>query len=452
VSRHDPFFWDTVQLGSKHAHHFYENGLKWTALPVLIDSGHPPLFGYYLALLWRLFGKSLETSHLAMLPFLLLNVVLLWNIGQRVAGRHLGNWFPMLVLFDPVVLGQSVMISPDVVLITGFLAALEGILAQRKWLIITGVLLLCCISMRGMMTAAALAVWTTLLPFFRNRDVKRASYTSLPFLPGFFFAAWFLAWHWQATGWIGYHPDSPWAGAFQRVNFLGFVKNTAIVAWRWLDFGRVGELIVFSILLYRSLKPKSSEGKLLWGLKPPIYALFICLLVFLLPSALVYQNLSAHRYFLPLFITVHLFVFQLIAQSNIKLTLKRWLLLFLAVCLLSGNLWIYPRGVSMDWDSTLAHWPYHALRADALQYLESNNVDFQTVGTAFPNLNTGENLLLNGDLRVFSQLNLAQNKFVFTSNVFNDISLSDYHQLKTNWMLVWREERMGVFIEIYERR
>ena len=66
--QHDPFFWDTVQLASKHAHHFYENGLRWTPLPPEIDSGHPPVFGYYLALAWTCFGKTLPASHCAMPP------------------------------------------------------------------------------------------------------------------------------------------------------------------------------------------------------------------------------------------------------------------------------------------------------------------------------------------------------------------------------------------------
>ena len=65
------FFWDTVQLASQHAQFFLENGFSTFLLPDEMDSGHPPTFGFYLALVWRVFGKTLSISHLAMLPFLL---------------------------------------------------------------------------------------------------------------------------------------------------------------------------------------------------------------------------------------------------------------------------------------------------------------------------------------------------------------------------------------------
>lgn len=44
-----PFFWDTVQLASKHAHFFYETDFHSIILPNEIDSGHIPTLGIYLA-------------------------------------------------------------------------------------------------------------------------------------------------------------------------------------------------------------------------------------------------------------------------------------------------------------------------------------------------------------------------------------------------------------------
>ena len=470
MSRNDPFFWDTVQLGSKHAHHFFSNGLQWQPLPTLIDSGHPPVFGYYLAVIWTVFGKTLFVSHFAMLPFLWLSVWLLSKIGCRLAGNAWGMWLPLLVLIDPVLLGQSVMMSPDLVLAVSFLLALEGILGQRKWLIAFGVFGLCAISMRGMMTAAALLTWTGLLPFLKDFDFRKLLFRCLPFLPGFAFAAGFLLWHFCTTGWLGYHKDSPWSGAFQGVGLAGFFKNVAVIAWRWLDFGRVGELFILAGLFYRKFQHRA-DAEQQTRKEYPMLPLLICLLVFLLPSALLYQNLSAHRYFLPAFIACHLLVFQWIMGQSLKQSLgntaaglttkngaktsegiKSYLLIGLIGCLALGNCWVYPRGISMDWDSTLAHRPYHRLRAEALGFLETQGIDFAKVGSAFPNLNTGENLLLNGDQRQFSKLNFAQNEYVFSSNVFNDISGADYSLLEKDWKLIWRKCQAGVWIEVYARK
>lgn len=461
ASRNDPFFWDTVQLGSKHAHFFFENGLHWLPLPVSIDSGHPPVFGYYLALVWTFFGKTLPLSHFAVLPFLLLNVILLWRLGHRIAGNTWGAWLPIIVFLDPVLLGQSVMVSPDVVVVTGFLFALQGLLGHRKYLIWIGILVLCTISMRGMMTAAALFTWATLLPFLKDFDFRKLIGNAIPFVPGFAFAAGFLFWHWHTTGWIGYHPASPWAGAFNAVDVPGFCRNIAIVGWRWLDFGRVGELMVLVGLVYwKTRRAGLAEA---WSLliRSPFFSMLICLLLFLLPSALLYHNLSAHRYFLPAFVCLHLLVFQILAglfmenspQDSGTIRSKKKLVLFLALVLslATGNFWVYPRGISMDWDSTLAHWPYHSLRADAATFLESRNIDFTKLGTAFPNINTGENLMLNGDRRQFSAKDFSKNQYVMASNVYNDFSEADYEELSRNWRLVWQKKKGGVCIEIYER-
>ncbi len=462
ASRHDPFFWDTVQLGSKHAHFFFENGLRWLPLPINIDSGHPPVFGYYLALVWTFFGKSLPASHFAMLPFLLLNIFLLWRLGHRLAGNAWGAWLPAIVLLDPVLLGQSVMISPDVVVVASFLLALEGILGKNKYLIALGIMGLCAISMRGMMTAAALFAWAAVFPIIIDFDYRKLLRNTFPFIPGFAFAACFLYWHWQITGWIGYHPASPWAGAFKPVDIAGFCRNVAVVGWRWLDFGRVGELLILAVLVYRQTRRTVPfESRYLW-LKSPVFSLLLCLLLFLIPSALLYNNLSAHRYFIPAFIGLHLFVFQVVvrglettektalASAHIRSSTKTILLGVVLLFLATGNLWVYPKGISMDWDSTLAHWPYHNLRADALQFLESKNIDFTQVGSAFPNINTGENLLLNGDIRQFSAKDFSENQYVMASNVYNDFSAADFEELSRNWRLIWRKKEAAVWMELYE--
>lgn len=458
--QHDPFFWDTVQLASKHAHHFYENGLRWSALPPEIDSGHPPVFGFYLACIWIFFGKTLPVSHWAMLPFLLGIVTLLYRLGQHI-NKQWAYWLLPLILLDPVLAGQITLVSPDVALAFFFLLAVVSIIEKRPFFLALGILGLCSISMRGMMTSAALALWVVgmriseygirnlLAPVHRSYFIVHSS----SFLPGFAFAAWFLWWHQQATGWIGYHPGSAWAPAFERASGLGWLRNLAVVGWRWLDFGRVFEWFIIAILIRKFWHSKNNfsfntgtSSKFTWLL------LLSSLIMLLTPSALLYQNLSAHRYFLPGFLAFHLLVFQWITNTNWSIKTKEWILAALIVGMATGNLWVYPTGISMDWDSTLAHQPYHQLRAEAISFLEKEGVDFQTVGSAFPNLNTGENLLLNGDQRHFTALDWQRNSYIFASNIFNDFSAADHERLQREWDLQFRQAHAGVWVEIYLRR
>ncbi len=459
----DPFFWDTVQLASRHAHHFYENGLRWTVLPPVIDSGHPPLFGLYLAAVWTLFGKTLPVSHWAMLPFLWAIVLVLYRLGQRLGGDQWAFWLLPLVLLDPVLAGQMTLVSPDVALACFFLLAVEATLGQKRWLLAFAVLGLCAISMRGMMISGVLFVWQW---GFRNGEFGLRNFiprvAPMPhaafrmpyaFLPGFVLAAGFLWWHQRATGWTGYHPSSSWAPAFERAQGLALLKNILVLGWRWLDFGRVVEWLVVGTLLWKFWRSKSLSSSFRFGsLGIALLLLLILTWFFLSPSAILYHNLSAHRYFLAGFLTFHLLVFQWIAQADWSGRVKVWLFSGLTVAMATGNLWVYPPGISMDWDSTLAHQPYHQLRAEGLAFLEKEGVDFQTVGSLFPNLGSGEHILLNGDPRRLAELDWQHNTYIFASNVFNDLSAADYARLRRDWDLRYRRAHAGVWIEIYHRR
>jgi hypothetical protein len=430
--QHDPFFWDTVQLASKHAHFFYENGLRWAPLPPVMDSGHPPLLGYYLACCWTVLGKTLPVSHWAMLPFLIGCHYFVIQIARRWLGEHMFMWAIPVFWLDPVMAGQSVLVSPDILLVCFLLMSLHGILHDRKIWIVSGIIGLCLVSMRGMMCAGAVFIWYAWL-------CKRFKTSQLYFLPGFVLGIVFLWWHWQTTGWVGHHPASPWAAAFQRSDIAGTLRNTLITGWRFADFGRIGEWLIWGIAAFQIKKiwPESKEMNVLFFLA-----------VFLLPTALLYQNLSAHRYLLPLFVLLHFVVLRMCVLTQYAHSLIIAVLLFL----FSGNFWVYPHDISMGWDSTLAHLPYHEQHQNGIRFLQKKNVDIQEVGTFFPNVNTLEDLTLNGDTSAFSSFDMQKNKYAFVSNIYNDFAKDELKHLKQNWILVFSQEHPnGVWVKIFQK-
>ena len=87
-----------------------------------------------------------------------------------------------------------------------------------------------------------------------------------PFVPGGLLAAAFLFYHWYETGWIGYHPESPWAPSYERVGGQGFIKNIGVFGWRMLDFGRVffcAVLLLFIPFIFKNLKEEKIR-QLFW--------------------------------------------------------------------------------------------------------------------------------------------------------------------------------------------
>ena len=122
----------------------------------------------------------------------------------------------------------------------------------------------------------------------------------------------------------------------------------------------------------------------------------------------------------------------------------------LFIGLISGNLWIYPEKISQGWDATLAHIPYHELRKDAVQFLENEKIDFQEVGTFFPNYNTIDEIEFNGDLQSFRHFN-KKNSYVFYSNVYN-LTDENYDFIQENYIEVKKFKRYNVYVSILKSK
>ncbi len=442
------FFWDTVQLASMQAHHFFENGLNNTLLPNKIDSGHIPAFGFYLAILWKIFGKTLWVSHLAILPFLLgivwqSNTLIRYFIPKPYATLSL-----ILFLAEPTLLGQSVLVSPDIVLVFCFLLMLNGILKNQRFLIAIGLIGLFLISMRGLMVAFSLLLFDIYLNAF---DERRLSFSqllkiSLAYWPAVIGILPYFLFHYAEKGWLAYHPDSPWMGSFERVGIEGFLYNIGIMIWRIMDFGRVFVIIAIVLITLTRL------GKIRLHKKFKYLIFMMASLVICLGySFTTYKYLSAHRYLLPLYLILLLgFLYMLfVFVSNKRVQNIIYLIVFGA--LLSGHLWIYPEGIAKGWDSSLAHWPYYELREKMNAYLEQKDIAYSEVASEFPNVSERRFMELNESHEKHQYFNLDSNDYVLYSNVYNNFNDEEINQLKRNFKPIQSFEKRGVFMSLYKK-
>jgi hypothetical protein len=444
--RQHPFFWDTVQLASKHAHWYFENDFRHFFLPPEFDSGHPPTFGMYLAFCWKIFGKSLIVSHFAMLPFLWGMVWFGSKIGHFIAGDR-GHWL-LLTLFavDPTLGGQALLVSPDIVLVCFFLMALTAILEKKKWLLLVAGIGLCLVSMRGMITATGLFLFEILRqkPPVWQAGIKHVFNISLPWLPGFLLAFVFLSAHFLYAGWVGHHADSPWAPSFDRVDFQGFIKNVTILIWRLFDYGRV---LLWAMLIGFIWRERRRFSQLF---QHPVFKnlvlLLCCMLLVLTPTFLLYKGLSGYRYILPVYLAVSmLFVDWTMRYKHAKT------LAFIGIfALFSGNFWRYPNTISQGWDATMGHFPFYALRQKALDFFDREKIPLETVGTAFPQIGKLEWHDLSGRQDGFAEKDFAANVFIFYSNIMNDFSDDETALLFSKWQLVERWENYPVEVVIFK--
>ncbi len=415
------FFWDTVQLASKHAHFFYETNFNSFLLPDEMDSGHPPFFGFGLALCWKWFGKSLVISHLYMLPFLFLLITESWLLAEKVIGENKGIIFLITLWASPIFASQAILVSPDIALCSFFIMSLNGILRNQNVKFAIAALGLSMISLRGMMVLFTLFIFFCIknLKSIKNEKLLTIIQKFTPFIFGGLLGIAFLSWHYVAKGWIGYFSGSSWAESFEKVDVIGMLKNTIIVIWRLLDFGH---LFLWFVLIVFIWKKKITFRQFFQN---DLLLLLLLTIIFLTPTAIRFVGLNGHRYFLPIYIVLILCFLKVIENKK--------LIFGVIIALFSGNFWVYPQPIATGWDSTLAHLPYYDLRQKMMQYIDTKKLDIKTIGTSFPNWDKNKWIDLNDDERQFAKKDLLNNAYIFYSNIFNDFSAEELQTLRQYW-------------------
>lgn len=386
-----------------------------------------------------------------MLPFLIgivWQVYLLCNYFFR--NRFL---FPavLLVVADTTFLGQSVLISPDIALVFFFLLSLNSILRHKNLILILGLICLSFISVRGMFAALVIFTYDLLLnspdKSFRNL-IKTATTRMIYYIPMALLVLFYFILRYKSLGYIVPATSTNWAGHYDSVGITGILYNTGILGWRMVDFGRIiiyVFLIAFLISYFRKKFIADDKLKLL-------ILFFILFMLINSPYLLFFKQPILHRYLMVAHILCSLILLYILFESGIGQKLAGWIYIIVLAGLISGNFWIYPDNIAKGWDSTLAHLPYYKIRTEMIRYLEQQKIPFDQVGTEFPNTAAFENIDLDNRNVSFPEKDMKKNPYIFYSNIFNDFSDQELHDLKTNWLVVKEIKRCRVKGVLYKRK
>ncbi|QAA82918.1 hypothetical protein EI546_14860 [Aequorivita sp. H23M31] len=442
-------FWDNVLFASKMGNPLFENGiLRWDLLPLDSDPGHPPFLATILAFGWTLFGKSLAVSHWMMLPFIF---GLLWQIAFFVRffvkEKSLQIWAFLLVVADPTLLSQLVLVNPEIIQLFFFFLALNGVLKNNLYLKIVGLAFLGIVSYRGMMLCFGIFLIDFLIHLFVNKRNIKSFFTKrniIVYILAATPAIIYLSWRLLTKGWISSHPEENWGNAWHFETTYDFIKNllrnALVLIHRFLDFGRIVPFLFIVFTVY--IKRKSIRWK---KIVPIIIIVFFSTIVIYTTSLLI-NNAMGHRYYIPSFLALALLSFLLLKHYKFK----KLLYLGLLGSLLLGNFIIYPDNISQGWDASLAHIPYWNLREDAIDYMDANQIPIPKSASFFPNRTTIDDIDLNGDMRSFIEFT-GEEEFVFYSNVYN-ISDEDLDALTREYQKLKSFEKFNVRIDIMHKK
>jgi len=429
------FFWDTIHLVSAPAHFFYENNFKTLILPAEIDTGHIPTLGYYIALVWKVFGKNLVVAHLAMLPFVLGIVFQVFLLVKHfVSSPNFVVWAMMLILSDATLLSQMILISPDIVLLFFFLLGLNAIISQKRNFLLLALFGLFLISMRGIVVVFSILLIDIILSIrkegfndFLSQFFKKKY---IAYIAPFLLFLTYHYFHYIETGWVWTHPDSAWKPGRETNSFGGLFYNLGIFSWRILDFGRVFIVIGLSLLLFLNKKSLFQHKKTI----PLLIIVGIVCCIFIIPF-LYYKTLTQHRYLLPLYFLIALLASYCIHHAFFSNRVKTSIFSILILGVLTGNFLVYPDKIAQGWDASLAHIPFYSLQQKMNTYLDKNQITFSEVGTAFPMLGEHSVIFVNNDIRSFKPKEVGKDTYILYSNVNNDFSDSELNRLSNQYII-----------------
>lgn len=408
-------------------------------MPMEIDPGHPRFLGTWMAISWKLFGKSLAVSHWMMLPFVF---GLIWQIHTFTSHFISHYWMQylatILILLDPTLSSQLTLISPEPIQMFFFFLALNSIFDKNNILKAFALAFLGIVSYRGMMLCAGLFLIDLFLEVYLSKKSLKVFFSKeliFTYAFGAIPAMSYVLWRYTEYGWLITHPESPWVDYWHFVSFKEFILNIIILGQRYLDFGRafIWLILIIGIIKYISRLHKNEISLIL-------ISILSCSVVILI--SLFSTNTIGHRYFLASYIPLTLLAIMFI--ERFKYSKLLYLLMFLI--LLGGNRIIYSDDFAQGWDSSLAHIPYWNLHDSAIDYMDENNISIGDCATFFPNCTHIDYIKMNGDMREFRKFN-GKNPYVFYSNVYN-LSDADFKLLDENYHTIKTHEKYGVRIEI----
>jgi hypothetical protein len=444
ISADYPFFWDKDILDSIQAHWLLETNFNFN-FPNEIDSGHPPVMSFMLAVLWKIFGRQLVIGHILMFIISAGTAYQILRFIRFFVPEKFIFPVSLFVLLDTSIMAQSVVVSGDLILFFCFFLAINSVLYSNKWLLFLGLAGLCIINMRGLLSGLIIFGFHVFQLYDADNKVnlKRILHIIPPYVGALILPALFYYWHYVVKGWVVYYPESEWAGCYEIVGFQGFLRNIVIVTWRFLDFGRVF-LWGFALILLVYKGKSAFRNRQFQSLM----VLFILTVIVYVPPMLRYQTLSSHRYILP-----SMAVFAVISGFLLFTYVRKYKWMLFAVLFIglqSGHFWIYPEKLAQGWDATMAHVPYYSLKQKMIDYLKEENIKFNHVGTVTPNKNPMKYVHLNNETKSFADKDFENNKYMFYSNTMNDFSDDEIEKLNKKWSLVKEFEKRGVFVKLYE--
>jgi hypothetical protein len=438
-----PFFWDG-EFSSKTAHYIYGNSFSNFIIPADYDTGYFPFFGIYMAAWWTVFGRSLFVCHLAMLPFLL---GIAWEYfifaNRFLSSKHLPLLLILLIL-QPVLLTQSIIMGYDLMMVYFFFLALNFLWTDKKLFYSLSLALLCLSNMRGIILLPALFLFQCFM--IRHHHKKLQIQSFLPFLLPVVLCSLWIVYHHAQTGW---YVVSPLMRSSRRyfINVEMIARQFIYILWKFSDFGMIFPVLFFiaTSIIFFIKKKVNLEIKQLVFLTTLI---MFFLILFMAPLS----NPIGHRYFI---IPSLLLLLSCVYLLNLfkREFIKYFIIGFFAVTMITGNFWIYPERFGNGWDCSLKVLPFFKMEKNVHEYMKGLNAQTDNIGASFPLFSDLKYTYLEENNSHFTDVDdkpMKEFDYILYSNICNNLPLSKKKLLEETWVPQKTFRSGMVYIIVYK--
>ena len=463
IFRNDVFIWDNIVIPSATASFFYYKGFHIFSMGNFLDCGHPPLISLYLALCWKLLGRNLWISHLAQLPFLWLLLHQLYSCSTRLFSVEIKRWalpFSLILFFaDTTIVSQIAQVGYEIPMVAFALLAInlcwkkmsdDNFKTLHHVLLWFSILILPFIQLRSIPLLLSFAFAVLIFQFFQNKiSIKNVVKILTPFIAA---AALFLFWlilHFKNVGYWISDPKSSWgADNVGIASIQQMIKNAGIVTIRFYDNGHALNVLMMIVVLvyffnHHNFKNKNYYSFLLW--------IWLIVTVGLSLNFIIMSKPICHRYFLPSFVLIPVFLSHFIVTQ-----LSKWKFISLAIllsALISANFILPFKKYGIGWDSNLSHLNYIEPRANAFEFLTKNKIDTQC-GTRFP-FDVSDSLICLQTstilLQTITESNLESFEYVLQSNIATSFTPKQIQILHQKYKVEKMWNKGLVEIQLYKK-
>jgi 4-amino-4-deoxy-L-arabinose transferase-like glycosyltransferase len=440
-----PFFWDAI-MKSDRANWIYNHNLKYFIVPTEINSGHPPLWIYSLAVFWEIFGKTLVSARFLLL---LVNIGVAYQILILCKNSFVKTTLvlaALLVFIEPTLIAQTTSLNNDMLLLFFSLMALNALIKNSKpWLLFIALSGLLLTNLRGIYIV--LAILIIHLVFVKFNLIKNNKKLFLGYLVALGTFALFCFFQYKTLGWFIISQNENYNAHRQPVGIKLILINTTVYIKSFLEYGRFVIFLFLMPLLFKYLKNKHLKNK---KINKILIAISVFAFIFFI-GMVPFSNPIGPRYFMICYILSIVLFISLIYHLNKSRLYKITSITTIVLFLVTGHFWVYPATLSQPWDSSLAYLNYFKIEKEMERYINAVPINHQDIGTRIRlNARKHSSLMTLPQESLYSSFNIETNPYILYSNIENYTKNEELLHIKNNWTLVKTFQNKGVYISLYK--